>query len=200
MAVSHSNSSSNLVPRVLSYSSTGGRVGENSGNKVALPHDSSIELDLLLWWVLFLRVWNVNSSPKCFSLNESKDAFHLTELIGQTGHLERLTPQRLQINTLRGGWYILLQKNARGYHASVPSNCCIFFAKTDGSGRSVMAKGNRPKLDGLVSLGRRFYFFIISWWSGGVIRRTGETYFNAVSHNRARPWMLFSNSTWQRRG
>ena len=132
--------------------------------------------------------------------NESKDAFDLTELIDQTRHLERLTLQRLQISTLRG-WYILLQKNARGYHASVPSNCCIFFAKTDWSGRwSVLAKGKRPKLDGLVSLGRRFYFFIISRWSGGVIRRTGETYFNAVSHNRARPWMLFSNSTWQRRG
>ena len=45
----------------------------------------------------------------------------------KTGHLERLTLQRIQINIL-GGWYILLQKNARDYHASVPSNCCIFFA------------------------------------------------------------------------
>ena len=32
----------------------------------------------------------------------SQDAFHLTELTGQTGHLEGLTIQRFQINTLQG--------------------------------------------------------------------------------------------------
>ena len=57
----------------------------------------------------------------------TKGAFHLTELTGQTGHLEGLTLQSIQTNTLRG-WYILPQTNARDYHASVPSNCCIFFA------------------------------------------------------------------------
>ena len=30
----------------------------------------------------------------------SEDAFHLRELTGQTGHLEELALQRLQINTL----------------------------------------------------------------------------------------------------
>ena len=52
----------------------------------------------------------------------------LTELTGQTGHLEGITLQHIQINTLRRS-YILLQKNTREYHASVPSNGCIFFAK-----------------------------------------------------------------------
>ena len=46
--------------------------------------------------------------------------------------------QRLQINTLRG-WYILLQKNAGDYRASVPSNCYIFFANW-GFGRPVSDK------------------------------------------------------------
>ena len=31
-------------------------------------------------------------------------------------------------------------------------------------------------------------------WSGDVIRRTGKKYFHAVSHNRARPSVLFPNS------
>ena len=33
----------------------------------------------------------------------------------------------------------------------------------------------------------------ISRWSGDVIRRTGEKNFNAVSHNRARPYFLFQH-------
>ena len=37
-----------------------------------------------------------------------------------------------------------------------------------------------------------------SRWSGDVIRRIGMKNFNAVFHNRARPF--FFNSTWQRRG
>lgn len=53
--------------------------------------------------------------------------FHFTELTGQTRLLEGLIPQRLQINIIRR-WYTPLLNNARGYHASVPSNCCIFFA------------------------------------------------------------------------
>ena len=37
-------------------------------------------------------------------------------------------------------------------------------------------------------------------WSGDVIKRTGHKDFNAVSHNRARPEVLFSNLTWRSRG
>ena len=61
---------------------------------------------------------------------EIKDAFHLTELTGQTLHLEGLIlSQPLKLTHFEDWWwYILLQKNARNYHASVPSNCCIFFA------------------------------------------------------------------------
>ena len=32
----------------------------------------------------------------------TKGAFHLTELTGQTGHLEGITLQQIQINTLQG--------------------------------------------------------------------------------------------------
>ena len=37
-----------------------------------------------------------------FGSNETKDAFHLIGLTEQAGHLEGLTLQRLQINTIRG--------------------------------------------------------------------------------------------------
>ena len=37
-------------------------------------------------------------------------------------------------------------------------------------------------------------------WSGDVIKRPGDKNFNAVSHNRARPEVLFSNLTWRSRG
>ena len=33
-------------------------------------------------------------------INQTKEAFHLTELTGQTGHLEGITLQHLQISTL----------------------------------------------------------------------------------------------------
>ena len=39
-----------------------------------------------------------------------------------------------------------------------------------------------------------------SRWSGDVIKRPGHKNFNAVSHNRARPEVLFSNLTWRSRG
>ena len=39
--------------------------------------------------------------------------------------------------------------------------------------------------------------FIISRWSGDVIERPGHKNFNAVSHNRARPEVMFSNLTRQ---
>ena len=102
---------------------------------------------------LIFRKWPIEGSSvaalvTCYCLvlqaasivRKSKSSFHLTELTGQTGHLEGLTLQRIQ------GWYILLQKNAREDHASVelPSNCCIFL-QTDGSGRPVLTKGKRFK-------------------------------------------------------
>lgn len=71
--------------------------------------------------------------------------FHFTELTGQTRLLEGLIPQRLQINIIRR-WYRPLLNNARGYHASVPSNCCIFFSflQTDGYDWSVLTNAKHP--------------------------------------------------------
>ena len=37
-----------------------------------------------------------------------------------------------------------------------------------------------------------------SRWSGDVMKRPGHKNFNAVSHNRARPEVLFSNLSWRR--
>ena len=37
-------------------------------------------------------------------------------------------------------------------------------------------------------------------WSGDVMKRPGHKNFNAVSHNRSRPEVLFLNLTWQSRG
>ena len=72
--------------------------------------------------------WCVSKKRMAEIRVDTKGAFHLTELIGQSGHLGGTTLQRLQINKPRG-WYILFHKNVRDYLASVSSNCCIFFAK-----------------------------------------------------------------------
>ena len=37
-------------------------------------------------------------------------------------------------------------------------------------------------------------------WSGDVMKRPGHKHFNAVSHNRSRPEVLFFNLTWWLRG
>ena len=61
------------------------------------------ELGTTLSWPM----WSVNQKQTHlfdFTQNgsDTKDPFHLTELTGQTGHLEGLIPQRLQINTVPG--------------------------------------------------------------------------------------------------
>ena len=75
----------------------------------------------------FVHPTGVYTEVVCSNPASDYGRFPLTKLTGQTGDLERQTPQRLQINTLRG-LYILLQKNARDYDARVPPNCSIFSA------------------------------------------------------------------------
>ena len=76
----------------------------------------------------------------------SKGAFHLTELTGQTRHLEGLTLHRLQINTLWGRYTIL--GRMRGVIMQVFLQIVAFSLQTDGSGRPVLTKGKRPKRTG----------------------------------------------------
>ena len=69
------------------------------------------------------------------------NAFHLTEKTSRIWHLEGLTLQLLQSNTLRG--YLLLQKKARAYHTIVPSNSC-FLLQTNWSGLVSFDNGKAP--------------------------------------------------------
>ena len=45
-----------------------------------------------------------------------------------------------------------------------------------------------------------FCLLLSSRWSGDVMQKPGHKNFNAVSHNRSRPKVLFFNLTWRWRG
>ena len=111
----------------------------DSANRISLwelrsdmPGDPHFSFRRLLPFVHFKKKKSVREKLQIFRLLCSRvtEVFFLRALsilTKLTGQLEGLTLQRLQLNTLRG-LYILLRKNARDYHASVPSSCFIFFA------------------------------------------------------------------------